>query len=144
MQEKLTLSQIFSQRLDEAWRKSRLKKGEIAMQLNADPTTVSRWFSGKIPESATLSRLATLLNVHADYLLGVSAETKVSPIDAAADKLIKHMDARILVAVLAEYIDELATGDGATERDARALVKKMRELRPELFKKADEPAKNEP
>lgn len=50
---------------------AKLSQREVAERLGVTPETVSRWESGKgAPGPAELSKLADILNVSADFLLG--------------------------------------------------------------------------
>lgn len=73
---KLILMENFATRLTAAWKASPLKKGDIAERLGVALSTVSRWFKGTIPERGTLSDLAALLDVDAEWLLGDEAKSR--------------------------------------------------------------------
>jgi len=60
----------FKQRLNELLDSRKLKQVDLACHLRVTKTTVSRYCAGRIPDAATLERMAQFFNVSVDDLLG--------------------------------------------------------------------------
>lgn len=62
----------FQERFQQALKDSDYTQKEIAAKLHIDPANVTNWKQGKnVPSVQTLYDLCVLLNVSADYLLGL-------------------------------------------------------------------------
>lgn len=67
----------FSERLRQARKAAALTQRELASRLAVHPLSVGRWERGQqTPDGATISRLAQLLGVTADYLLGLDVDQR--------------------------------------------------------------------
>ena len=88
----------FSERLDSCIRKAGYKQIDLAKMLDITPTRLNYWVKGKRqPEIIYIKKLAEILNVSADYLIGnddFSNEPKFSEaamrIAALYDKMDEH------------------------------------------------------
>lgn len=64
---------IFAQRISEAIKHSGFTQKEIAVQLGLSEGNITNWKTGKnLPSVETLFRLCKILDVSADYLLGLA------------------------------------------------------------------------
>lgn len=62
----------FKERIKDEIKASNYTQKEIAKILNIDPANITNWKKGKnLPSIETLYKLCILLNVSADYLLGL-------------------------------------------------------------------------
>jgi len=62
---------VFANRLKAALAAAEKTQRDVARLLNVAESTVSQWVSGKrLPDLPTAAKLASLLNVSADYLMG--------------------------------------------------------------------------
>ena len=67
----------FQERIREELKHCGLTQKQLAEQLGVDPANITNWKTGKnIPSVETLYALCKLLNVSADYLLGLDEELK--------------------------------------------------------------------
>lgn len=65
-------AKIFAERLEEAIRTKRFKKGEVAEAVGVANSTVTKWIQGgNLPEVETLLALCRYLGVTPNWLLGV-------------------------------------------------------------------------
>lgn len=65
--------EIIQKRLRESIKSSSLSQKEIAKAVNVSPQTISKYMKQNIfPALDTLAKLCQLLDVHADYILGLS------------------------------------------------------------------------
>ena len=64
------LSILFSERLRDALKSSHKTNKQVAKESEIHPVSLSKYLSGRIPNSTILSRLANTLNVTVDWLLG--------------------------------------------------------------------------
>lgn len=75
--EKTENLQSFALRLRGIAGRARLKQAEVARRLDISPSRVGNWFQGlNYPSGADAARLAKLLNVPVDFLLGVPSPTE--------------------------------------------------------------------
>lgn len=63
------LDPAFGARLEDLLTRAGMKKSELARYLQVQPTTVSRYCDGRVPDLGTLRRIAALFKVSLDYLL---------------------------------------------------------------------------
>lgn len=67
----------FQERICEEIKHCGLTQKQLAEKLGVDPANITNWKTGKnIPSVETLYALCKLLNVSADYLLGLDEELK--------------------------------------------------------------------
>ncbi|WP_052807139.1 helix-turn-helix domain-containing protein [Risungbinella massiliensis] len=66
---------IFSQRLRAARQRKKLTQKQLANHVGVVATTVVRWEQGKYePDTDTITKIADLLGVTADYLIGMDGK----------------------------------------------------------------------
>lgn len=69
-----------------------LSRSDLARHLQVEPSTVSRYTSGRVPEAATLNKVAEYFGVTTDFLLGRTemrrAEETPPANDDNADRLV--------------------------------------------------------
>lgn len=71
---------MFAKRLKEARKRKNLLQKELASLLGVSRTTVTSWENGtRVPEFETLQRIADVLEVSVDYLLGRSDNPSPTP-----------------------------------------------------------------
>lgn len=72
MRNAMIMDDVFGRRLRAVREARGMNQDELASEIGVVYQQVSRWESGKtMPTGATLARLATILNVSVDYLLGL-------------------------------------------------------------------------
>lgn len=77
---KLALLKTFSDRLKEAIRAADIPKAELASRLGVPPSSVSRWIAGSVPRSETISEIAKLLGVDANWLITGESQSNESSV----------------------------------------------------------------
>ncbi|NHM27964.1 helix-turn-helix transcriptional regulator [Desulfofundulus sp. TPOSR] len=78
---------MFSERLKEARKKKNLLQKELATLLGVSRTTVTSWENGtRVPEFETLRRIADVLEVSVDYLLGRTDDPSPKPLEQKTEK----------------------------------------------------------
>lgn len=102
--------QAFGGRIRAAMEGARLRQIDLAERMGVSDGAVSRWLNGTAPDPAELARLAVVLGVSADYLLGLTSpktRPEPPPLPARIDKRAVGRAIKRLRAV-AEVADELA------------------------------------
>lgn len=68
------MSETFQERLEAAMSKKHLNKAKLAKLLGTQPSTITRWFSGSIPQDIRAEELASVLGVSVKWLLHGEAQ----------------------------------------------------------------------
>lgn len=120
----------FKDRVAEARKRNRLSQSQLAAALGTDPQSVSNWERGvNVPRADDVANLCRVLDVKADWLLGVSvtrngsatlegspksAETRTQKATTAAEAILGRL-------VGAANVPDLISALRAAEKEAKRL-----------------------
>lgn len=97
----------FRDRLSEALRRANMNQRQLALALDVDEGTVSKWATKVVPRTRTIARIADATKVSPDWLLGAAPVVPRDPPAAPAKGEDWHQIPKVAFAAAGQPVDRL-------------------------------------